>query len=315
MLATLTSAALASTHFRALGTEVLVHSPAADELGDEVKALVERYEARFSRFRADSELCRLSAAAGREATVSNDLFAVLATALEYWWETDGLFDPLILPELESAGYDRTFSAVPRFQEEMPDLGQPSRPLFASVRLVEAGRKVRLPVGARLDLGGIAKGWIIDRLSRLLSPHGPYLIDVGGDMAARGAGSDGGPGWLIAVADPLRLEQDLCWLRLVDSAVATSTTMRRRWNRGGRWLHHIVDPRSGAPAASDLIQVTVLAPTAVAADVYAKTALILGSEAGVAWLAERSLAALLVTDGGEVVRSRGWERIEAPMRDE
>ncbi len=292
-----------------------MHSPAANALEDEVKALVERYEARFSRFRADSELCRLSTMAGQEAIVSSDLFEVLATALEYWRETDGLFDPLILSELEASGYDRTFSAVPRHQEEMPVLHRPFRPVFGSTSLDEAGRRVRLPGGGRLDLGGIAKGWIIDRLSRHLSSYGPHLIDVGGDMAARGAGSDGGPGWLIAVADPLRLEQDLCWLRLVDSAIATSTTMRRRWNRGGRWLHHIVDPRTGAPAASDVVQVTVLAPTAVAADVHAKTALILGSEAGLRWLTERSLPALLVTDGGEVVRSPGWERIEVLMRDE
>jgi len=292
-----------------------VYSSAAGLLGDQVEALVEHYEARFSRFRVDSELYQLSALAGRDVTVSADLFEVLSAALTYWQETAGLFDPLILAELETAGYDRTFSAVPRFQEEVPALGRSSRPVFGSVALDEADRRVRLPAGARLDLGGIAKGWIIDRLSRLLSPHGPHLIDVGGDMAARGAGSDGGSGWLIAVADPLRLERDLCWLRLVDAAIATSTTMRRRWNLGGRWLHHIIDPRTGAPAASDLIQVTVVAPTAAAADVYAKTGLILGREAALPWLTERSLPALLVTDDGEVMRSPGWERLEAPVTRE
>jgi thiamine biosynthesis lipoprotein len=99
---------------------------------------------------------------------------------------------------------------------------------------------------------------------------------------------------------------------VDAAVATSTTMRRRWNRGGRWLHHIIDPRTGDPAATDLAQVTVVASTAAAADVCAKTALILGSEPGVQWLAERSLAALLVTDRGGLLRSPDWERFETPM---
>lgn len=315
MLATQTPISFVSRRFRALGTEVLVHSPAAGLVGNEVEALVECYEARFSRFRADSELCRLSALAGRDVTVSSDMFEVLAMALTYWRETAGLFDPLILPELEAAGYDRTFSAVPRFHEEMPALGRSFRPNFGLVALDEVGRRVRLPAGARLDLGGIAKGWIIDRLSRVLSPHGPYLIDVGGDMAAWRAGSDGGPGWVIAVADPLRLERDLCWLRVVNAAIATSTTIRRRWNRGGRWLHHIIDPRIGTPAASDLAQVTVVAPTAAAADVCAKTALVLGSEAGLHWLTERSLPALLVVSHGELLRTPGWERLETPMTGE
>jgi thiamine biosynthesis lipoprotein len=315
MLTTRTPTSFASKRFRALGTEVLVYSPAAGLLEGEVERLVEHYEARFSRFRVDSELSQLSALAGRDVTVSAELFEVLSMALTYWRETAGVFDPLILTELETAGYDRTFSAVPRSREDMPCLGRSFRPVFGSVALDEADRRVRLPAGARLDLGGIAKGWIVDQLSSVLSPHGSYLIDVGGDMAARGAGTDGGPGWLIAIADPLRLEQDVCWLRLLDEAIATSTTMRRRWNRGGRWLHHIIDPRTGAPAASDLVQATVLAPTAAAADVFAKTALILGSEAGLHWLTEHALPALLVTDRGEVVRSPGWERSEAPMTRE
>lgn len=309
-----TAVPFASKRFRALGTEILVYAPTSGLLEADVEAAVERYEARFSRFRADSEVCRLSDLAGEDVTVSDDLFEVLTTAMAFWRDTGGIFDPLILAELEAAGYDRTFGAVSRFEAELPALGPSSHAAFGSVALDRVRSRARLPVGVRLDLGGIAKGWIVHRVSRMLSPHGAFLIDVGGDMAAGGDGVDGGPGWLIAVDDPLRPGQDVCWLRLANAAIATSTTTRRCWNRGGHWLHHIIDPRTGAPAAGDLVQVSVVAPTAVAADVHAKTALILGRDAGLRWLMERSLPALLVTDRGELVRSSDWERIEAPMTE-
>lgn len=295
--------------FAALGTEVLICSPAADALAGELRSLVAVYEGRFSRFRTSSELERLSARTGEEVAVSDDLFEVMDLAMGFWRETGGLFDPLVRPELEAAGYNRSFRLMPRSCPEPALSPAPGRrPTFGKVRLNSARRSVRLPRGRCPDLGGIAKGWIIDRLARRLEPYGPFLVDIGGDVAAR----EDGPGWLIGVADPFRPEEDRCWVRLGEGAIATSTVMRRRWQRGGRWLHHLIDPRTGRPANSDLAQVTVISPTATAADVYGKTALILGSREGFDWLARRSLPALLVTSG-EAVRTNPWRAFEVPMR--
>jgi thiamine biosynthesis lipoprotein len=298
--------------FRALGTEALVYSPAAILLRDRLQERIEEYEARLSRFRPESEVSLLSSRSGRAVPVSAELFELLTMALSFWRETSGLFDPLILPALEAAGYDRSFEAVPAVSREAP--GLPPRPLatFGDVVLDAEHRTVFLPEGAHLDLGGIAKGWIIDRVAGLLRPHGPSLIDIGGDMVAFGDGPDGEPGWLVAVANPVETVRDLCWLRLRDEAVATSTTVRRRWSRGGRWLHHLIDPRTGEPSQTDVLQATVVAPDAVTADVYAKTALLLGAREGYDWLTGRGMAAALFTHSGHLLRTPSWERHEVPM---
>ncbi len=298
--------------FAALGTQVLICSPVAGELARELPSLVAEYEGRFTRFRSSSELERLSARAGQEVAVSGDLFEVLDLAMGFWRETDGLFDPLVRTQLEAAGYDRAFSLVPHSRVEpavLPTAGK--RPTFGEVRLDAERSSARLPEGGRPDLGGIAKGWIIDRLGERLEPYGPFLADIGGDVLARGDGPDGGAGWLIGVADPFLPEEDRCWVRLEDGAIATSTVMRRRWKRNGCWMHHLIDPRTGRPARTGLAQVTVVAPTATAADVYATTAMILGREEAVDWLEHRSLPALLVTPD-ETIRTACWQRYEVPM---
>jgi FAD:protein FMN transferase len=303
---------LQTVRFRALGTEVLIRAPGAEAMAARLEAMVAGYERRFSRFLATSEVACLSAGAGGAVVVSEDLFELLTLAMSYWRETDGLFDPLILPDLEAAGYDRIFDSVPAESPGPPNSPRPARAVFGGVLLNPSRRSVRLPAGARLDLGGIAKGWIVDRIEEAMVPGAPFLVDVGGDMAGRGDGPDGGPGWLLAVDDPFRPHEDRAWLRLRNGAVATSTIMRRRCRRSSRWQHHLIDPRTGAPAATGVVQVTVRAPTAVRADVCAKTALVLGAGAGAAWLSARWLPGLVITVEGALIRTPEWRRVEVPM---
>lgn len=300
--------------FRALGTEALVYSPAAILLRDRLRERIEEYEARLSRFRPESEVSLLSSRSGRAVPVSPELFELLTRAMSFWWETGGMFDPLILPALEAAGYDRTFEDIAPETSAAPPPPKRGLAVFGDTVLDPEQRTACLPAGARLDLGGIAKGWIIDRLAGMLRPHGPSLIDIGGDMIAFGDGPDGGPGWLVAVANPIQTDRDLCWLRLRDEAVATSTTVRRRWSRGGRWLHHLIDPRTGEPSQTDVLQATVVAPDAVTADVCAKTALLFGAREGYDWLAARGMAAALFTHAGHLLRTPFWERHEVPMHE-
>jgi thiamine biosynthesis lipoprotein len=300
---------LRGIRFRALGTQVKIISPALEN--GALQSLVADYESRFSRFRPNSELQQICRSAGRPTDVSADMFDVLSLAARFWRETGGVFDPLVRPQLEAAGYDRTFEDVPASAARpAPELAT-HRPRFGDVVLDARRRTVLLPEGASIDFGGIAKGWILDRLGDALRRHEHFLVDIGGDMVAGGNGPDGEPGWLISVADPYVTEFDLCWLRLHDQAIATSTTMRRRWQRDGRWMHHIIDPRTGAPAQSDLAQVTVVAPTAVGADVYAKTALILGAPTALPILRRRGLPALLVSSSGQLATPL-WPRFETAM---
>jgi thiamine biosynthesis lipoprotein len=156
---------------------------------------------------------------------------------------------------------------------------------------------------RLDLGGVAKGWAADQAARRLAEAGPALVDAGGDISVSGPMADGLP-WPIAIANPFAPDQSLGLALLARGAVATSGRDYRRWMRGGLEQHHIIDPRSGQPAQTDILSATIVAPDGPLAEMAAKVALILGSRAGLAWLDARpTLAGLLVLEDGRILRSR------------
>jgi thiamine biosynthesis lipoprotein len=171
--------------------------------------------------------------------------------------------------------------------------------------LDGGRRtVKAPAGLRLDLGGIGKGYAVDGAARALAPTADFLVDAGGDIFASGDGP-AGDGWPVAVADPLREDADLGVVRLRDQALATSTVARRRWQRDGRWLHHLIDPRTGEPALSDAISVSVIAPSAVEADIFAKVALLLGSENGTHFLRAQGAQGLFIATDGSWRATAEW----------
>jgi thiamine biosynthesis lipoprotein len=184
---------------------------------------------------------------------------------------------------------------------------PAIDAWRTIRLEPAGRRVYLPSGVHVDLGGIAKGWAAEQASRRLSKHGPALVDAGGDIVVSGPMADG-HAWPIDIADPLEPDHAIAQLNVDHGAVATSGRDYRRWQRDGRWQHHILDPRTAQPARTDVLTATVVAGTAWEAEAAAKTVRILGSHAGWAWLEARpALGGLLVLEGRRVVQSSGMQR--------
>jgi FAD:protein FMN transferase len=297
--------------FRAMGCQMLaaldVETPAAAERLAEVPDWFAEWERRLSRFRDDSELAWLNRQAGGPVQVSDILWDVVKTALQAAQRSHGLVTPTLLTELELAGYDRSFDML----DTHPAAGSPLRAApsgdWNAVVLRLGSRSICLPPGVRLDLGGVAKGWAADRAARQLGSHGPALIDAGGDIAVSGLMADGSP-WPIGVADPTELDGQIELLLLASGGVATSGRDYRRWRQGGSWQHHIIDPRTGHPAVTDVLSATVVASSAREAEMAAKTALILGSRAGLAWIEARpSLAALLVLEDGRILRSRRLEQ--------
>jgi len=247
------------------------------------EALVRSYEDRFSRFLPGSELSLLNTSAGRWSTISSDMSEVLALALEMASETGGLFDPGVLPQLEWAGYDRSFEAV------LADRPAPAAALLVGPGIgaveLDGPSRVRLPAGCRLDFGAT-------------------LVDLGGDIAVRGSLPEGSP-WRIGVEPPDAPGEFMAILEVAHGGVATSGTNRRRWHRGGAPMHHIIDPRTGQSACSDLSQAVALAPNAARADIWAKTAVILGQEACEALVAARTdVELLLVAANGTASMSPG-----------
>ncbi len=298
-------------HFRAMGTDVglwLWHED--EELALRALTQTEHFfaqtEARLSRFLPDSELSRLNRAAGRPFTASPLLFDLVEAALAWRRRTGGIFDPTILQALIAHGYDRSFEYI----AARPDTGgnpiPVNMPTLGQVKLNRAQRSITLPGDVGLDLGGIAKGWTVQQAARRLGRLGPTLVDAGGDIACVDVPPTGSF-WLVGVANPHNPDIDVATLTLAHEAVATSSLAHRRWQYRGRPAHHLIDPRIGAPAVTDLLSVTVIAPRLPDAEIQAKVALILGEDKGLAYLeAQPKLSALLVTTNGRTITCGSFE---------
>ena len=291
--------------FRAMGCRMLAALDSDDERAVEALAEVptwfEEWEDRLSRFRPESELNQLNHATDRAVCVSDVLWQVFQRSLDAARASAGLVTPAVLDALQAAGYDTSFDSL-----NLND-ARPAEPAhiadWRAIQFDAETQAIRLPRGMRLDFGGVAKGWAADEAVRRLSAYAPALVDAGGDIAISGPMSDGGR-WPVAVADPMNPDRDLALLRLSADAVATSGRDYRHWQRNGRMQHHIIDPRTGHPADTDVLSATVVAPSASDAEVAAKVALILGSRDGLRWIeAHSELAGLLVLENGRIVCSR------------
>jgi thiamine biosynthesis lipoprotein len=269
-------AALEALRFEALGGQCELYSAAADRPTDlaAVRAWVETMHDRLTRFAPDSELSRLNAEAGRWVDVSPELEALLRQSLDAYVVSGGLVHIGVLPALLAAGYTRDFAAG-----QTPATGEISIPPPLPEMLELLPGRTRLRAGTAVDLGGIAKGWLADRAVERIGTNA--LANFAGDLRARGDGPEG-EGWPVGFGGTTVLVRDI--------GAATSGTGGRRW---GERSHHLIAPRTGLPAETDLVEVSVLAPTGAEAEVLAKTALLLGREAGARFLDARSLGSYLV----------------------
>jgi FAD:protein FMN transferase len=179
--------------------------------------------------------------------------------------------------------------------------------WTDVRLDRALRAVELSAGVGIDLGGIAKGMAVDEAVLALAGSGvaQAAVNAGGDLAVIGT-PQGADDWRIAIETPDG--EHVVGLR--SGALATSSTMRRRWTRGGREVHHIIDPRTGAPAATGIASVSVSAPRCAQAEVAAKSVLILGPRQGADLIARTGLSALVVERSGRRHRLGQWTDLDA-----
>jgi thiamine biosynthesis lipoprotein len=267
--------------FRAMGTDVelLVDADYAEQALGAAEDEFHRLEALLSRFRPDSELSRLNEA--KVLTVHPDVSAVVELALQARNRTGGRFDPTVHDAVVAAGYDRSFELVPA------DGPAAASGATCGGRVRVERSRIELDAGVRLDLGGIGKGFAVERAARALATAGPCLVNAGGDLAVRGGSWPVG----LETADrPITLE-------LGRGAIATSGRDRRRWRRAGEEQHHLIDPETGAPAETDLLRVTVVASDAVEAEVWAKALFLAGEDAGAAEADKLELPSVLVTADG------------------
>ena len=278
--------------FGAMNTDWWIGTPAGLDLAP-FEEMVHAAERRYSRFRSDSLLSRLN----RERCVQDaDLADLVTRALEVGVATQGAFDPRIGAALSAAGYDRTFEVL-RDRADGPQLA--FAPPADALRIEVERGIVRISGTGTLDLGGIAKGWTVDRVAEQLEAAGctDYLVDGGGDIRVAGRDERGKP-WVVGAGDGLAVS-------LEAGAVCTSSTSRRRWRAAGEDAHHIIDPARGGPSRHAVTDAVVVARDAATADALA-TALIAQPEAALAGLAASGAEALLRREGQ-------WEMTEGMQR--
>jgi thiamine biosynthesis lipoprotein len=178
--------------------------------------------------------------------------------------------------------------------------------YASVRVREEHRSITLPAGTRIDLGGMGKGYAVDAAIALLGRGANAIVNASGDLYAAGPGP-AGEGWLVGVEDPFAPSHDIAVLRVRDAGVATSGTGRKNWRAHGHRYHHLIDPPTGHPSESEVLAITVVAPTATAADVLATSAYLAGAAGGLRMIESLpDTECIIITEDGSVLASRGVE---------
>ena len=269
----------------------------------EVPVWVESAEACLSRFRDNSELSFVNKRSGLKTSISEMFLDVLLVALDVAQDTDSICTPLILPALMASGYDRSFDQL---QTSTSTAASGKRfalqtPNWQDIEIFIDEHAVCLPPGAQVDLGGVGKGWTAEFVADRLEEYGPCLVDAGGDIVARGIPQHQ-TGWHVNVADPISVsEQPLITLILTNQAIATSGIDFRRWLLAGKSQHHLIDPRTGKPADTDVLSATVVHGDVDRAESYARLLVILGSEAGLSWFEEYgSGCAIVMCQDGTVL---------------
>ena len=297
----------ATATWRALGTTahlVVTDAAALGEAIDAVQAEIDAIDLACSRFRDDSELQALNRAAGRPFLAGPLLVEAVGVALGAAEATGGVVDPTMGRAICALGWDRDFALL---GDDGPPVVRVRRTAaWQGVELDALLGTIRLPAGVELDLGATAKALCADRAARAATARtgAGVLVGLGGDIAVAGPVPE--DGWPVRVTDDHRAGPDAegQTVAIFGGGLATSSTRVRRWRRGGRELHHILDPRTGLPAPELWRTVSVAAASCVDANTASTAAIVRGRSAA-AWLARRGLAARLVACDGATLRVAGW----------
>lgn len=262
-----------------------------------VRAVMDDVSAAINRFRPDSDLSRVNAAAGQLVPVSALTVTLVELALEVATRTNGAVTPTVGDSLHALGYDEDIERVRARTTEPVWRPVPAAPA-GTVRVDKTLRRVGVVAGTMLDLGAVAKAYAVDESVRrvALKAEGPVLVSIGGDLAVYRAPEGG---WPIAVSE--KADSPVQLVTIDSGALATSSTLGRRW-AGGR--HHIIHPPTGMPAAGRFRTATVWALSAVEANLLSTWAIV-SPDAAQRALAASANPALFVAVDGTVERVHRW----------
>ncbi len=280
-----------------LGTPILITVVAHDEQRareaiERAFAECERIEKAYSRFSDGNDLSALNAQVGQWSDVGEELYKLIEFGERVKERTGGAFDLTVKSVLEGWGYDTAYS----LKEGLP--GQTGR-----IELADG----RVKLSAELELGGLGKGYAIDRMDSFLQDFANVCINAGGDLRVRGVDENGEP-WRIVFEHPTDITKAIGYVDTSDLALACSSPSRRSWGKGDSASpkrHHLVDPLNGG-AASDMMAVYTQSGSALLADAYSTALFVMGFEKAKELLPELPVEAMLVGLDGVAYRSAGFE---------
>ncbi|MHB8904226.1 MAG: FAD:protein FMN transferase [Patescibacteria group bacterium] len=302
--------------FKAMGTDIIISAliePEKQNILKEAENIVLEFEKRFSRFIKDNELTNFNDSAETKIEVTEMMLELLKESIHYFIKTKGIFDPTIIGSLEKVGYDKNFLDI----NSKPENNLSKKINLDQIRaefnlrhkisdLKIKNKIIEKPVGFRVDFGGIGKGYITDFLSRtVLADLENFWISAGGDILAVGNPGDD-IGWDIGVQNPLKPEENIFFINTNGEklGIATSGIIKRSGQSGDFQWNHLIDPRSGLSVINNILSVTVISSSAIKADIYAKTILILGEEDGLEFIErEDDSAGLIFTKDNKLIFSK------------
>lgn len=265
--------------------------------------LCDEFEKKFSKTVENSDVWKLNHAEGAWVEVSEDTIDILKEAIKYSELTEGAFDVSIAPLTEL--WQVNGGTLPTEEERKSAMSH------VNYQFIEIdGNKVRLAdEKAQIDLGGIAKGYIADKLAELMKERGitSAMINLGGNIKVVGSKRDGS-GWKIGIQKPFADSDEVIGsVRIENKTVVTSGIYQRYFEYGGKIYHHIIDKTTGAPSESDLASVTVIGASSTAADALSTACILAGSEKGMALIEDiEGVEAVFVTRDGAITVSSGAE---------
>ncbi|MBO4897430.1 MAG: FAD:protein FMN transferase [Clostridia bacterium] len=283
----------------AMGTvmELRAYGKNADAALSAAEDEITRLDALLSRGFVNSEISEINKNGGGE--VSADTKAILQKGIKVSDKTDGAFDMCIAPLVDLWGFYSKEYHVPASAEIAEIL-----PKTDYNNLIFGGESVNLKNGAELDTGGIAKGYLSNRVIDIFKENGvdSAIISLGGNVQTLGKKADGSL-WRVGIRDP---EGGLLGtLEALDKAVITSGGYQRFFEEDGKTYHHIIDPQTGMPAESGLVSVTIISSDGAKADALSTAVFVLGKDKGVTlWKNEGDFDMVLMTDEGNIFITEG-----------
>jgi thiamine biosynthesis lipoprotein len=293
---------LFGSHVRVLiGTPVRPGLPSPEAMGIQIEFFLRLLHRKLTRFDEDSELCALNADPGESCSTSPTLTAAVEAALWAARRSGGLVDPTLVKELEDAGYASSRADLPMESIAEALAVAPEREAARSradsrwreVSVDAVAGVVTRPAGVRLDTGGCGKGLAADLAAQRLGGYSTFVIDAGGDLRL---GGERPLERLVRIDHPLD-DRPAHEFQLAFGAVATSGIKTRLWRMDGGFAHHLLDPSTGRPAWTGLIQATSLGSTALEAETLAKMAFLSGAEGAREILSDHG--GVIVLDDGRV----------------